>query len=92
MSMHVDSSYSALEHVPSCSKAWPPTWMTTPSLPPAEPTPTPPVQAPPTISSWDLSPDQFELWEERTCVMHYDGGLPWDEAERLAMQDILKDA
>jgi hypothetical protein len=30
-----------------------------------------------------------EAWEERVCIMHHDGGRPWDEAERLALADVL---
>lgn len=25
-----------------------------------------------------------EAQQERACIMHYDGGLPWDEAVRRA--------
>ena len=44
------------------------------------------------VSSWDLPPDLAELWEERVCIMHFDGGLPWPEAERLALADVLSQA
>jgi hypothetical protein len=33
-----------------------------------------------------------EAWEERVCIMHYDGGRPRDEAERLALADVLDHA
>jgi hypothetical protein len=33
----------------------------------------------------DLTADQRFAWEERAAVMEYDGGLPRDRAERLAL-------
>ena len=36
-----------------------------------------------------LTQGLFEKWEERACVMHYDAGIPWQEAERLALADVL---
>jgi hypothetical protein len=36
-----------------------------------------------------LPPDLIELWEERVCIMHFDGGLPWAEAEAAALADVL---
>lgn len=47
-------------------------------------------EAPPDVSPWDLPPDWFERWEERTCIMHYDGKLHWERAEALALADILR--
>ncbi|HEV3258703.1 MAG TPA: hypothetical protein VG013_17660 [Gemmataceae bacterium] len=44
---------------------------------------------PPDASAWDLDPDQYAAWEERVCIMHFDGRLPWREAEALALADIL---
>jgi hypothetical protein len=46
-------------------------------------------EPPPDLSPWDLSPDQYELWEERVCIMHFDEKLPWKEAETLALADVL---
>ena len=47
-------------------------------------------ERPPDVSPWDLPPDLYAKWEERTCIMHYDGGLPWPEAEALALADVLR--
>jgi hypothetical protein len=44
----------------------------------------------PDASPWDLSPELFERWEERSCIMHFDGKLSWPEAETLALADILR--
>jgi hypothetical protein len=90
---------NGLEHVPACS-TWPPAWLristlttvpgtATPSTPaiPAIPKPEPPAASP-----WDLTPDLYERWEERVCIMHYDGGLPWPEAEAEALADVQRTA
>lgn len=37
-----------------------------------------------------LPPDQKEDWEERAAIMEYDGKLPRDHAECLALLNILK--
>ena len=37
----------------------------------------------PEVSPWELPADLYERWEERVCIMHYDGRLPWREAEAL---------
>jgi hypothetical protein len=86
---------------------WPPRWLTEPCPPalnpPAEavflpvfsPKKPPPavLPGPPAdVSSWELPPDLAELWEERVCIMHYDGGLPWPQAEAEALADVLRDA
>ncbi len=93
--MRIESKkYSGLEHVPACS-TWPPPWLI-----PSTPTPAPPPVAtvlklpepPPDVSSWDLTPDQYERWAERVCIMHYDAKLPWPVAERLALADVLGQA
>jgi hypothetical protein len=41
------------------------------------------------VSPWDFPPDAYERWEERVCIMHFDGKLPWPEAEALALVDVL---
>jgi hypothetical protein len=38
----------------------------------------------------DLPPDLFELWEERVAIVHFDGGLPWPDAEAAALADVLR--
>jgi hypothetical protein len=32
--------------------------------------------------------DAAELWHERAAIREYDGGLPRDEAEALALGDV----
>ena len=49
-------------------------------------------RAEPALSPWSLPADLREAWEERVCIMHYDAGRPWDEAERLALADVLENA
>lgn len=85
--------YSELVHEPPCT-TWPPPWLTPSTLPPSTPParvagePTPP-EPPADVSPWDLPPDLYERWEERTCIMHYDNKMPWREAEALALADVL---
>lgn len=54
----------------------------------SRPAPTVP-SAPRDACPWNLTPEQHELWDERVCIMHYDGGLPWAEAARAALADVL---
>jgi hypothetical protein len=49
-----------------------------------------PTEPAPDVSPWDLAPDLYERWEERVCIMHFDGQLPWREAEVLALADVLR--
>jgi hypothetical protein len=49
-------------------------------------------EPPPDASPWDLPPDLYERWEERVCIMHFDGRLPWRKAEALALADVLRHA
>jgi hypothetical protein len=44
------------------------------------------------VSPWDLPADLYECWEERVTIMHFDGGLPWPLAERLALAEVLRHA
>jgi hypothetical protein len=79
-----------LVHEPSCTK-WPPAWLSPaltvrPAAKPALPEPAADV------SPWDLPPDLYERWEERVCIMHFDGRLPWRDAEALALADVLRHA
>jgi hypothetical protein len=37
-----------------------------------------------------LTPDQYELWQERACIMHFDGKLSWQKAQALALADVLR--
>jgi hypothetical protein len=82
---------------PPCT-TWPPPWLLSPA---ATPTPStlPRVAAepkvsdqPPDVSPWDLPPDLYERWEERVCIMHFDGWIPWKQAEALALADVLRQA
>jgi len=84
---------NGLEHVPACS-TWPPPWLTT-TAPPA---PSTPVAAkpklpepPPGVSPRDLPPELYERWEERVAIRHFDGKIPWKEAEALALADVLRE-
>lgn len=77
---------------------WPPPWLTSPLASPALAMPArvaalPKLPEPPAdVSPWDLTPELYEKWEERVCIMHYDGRLPWREAEALALADVLRQA
>src|SRR5262245_23373402 len=79
---------NALEHVPACS-TWPPPWLAPASSTPARVAAglTPELRA--GVSLLDLPPELFETWQERVCIMHYDGRLPWQQAEVLALADVL---
>lgn len=51
------------------------------------------LSEPPTdVSPWDLPPKLYERWEERVCIMHFDGKIPWQSAEALALADVLGQA
>lgn len=83
-----NSNRNAQDRVP-LRATWPPPWLSSGNGRadgPAPPGPGPPVFTPST-----LPPDHRDAWEERVCIMHHDGGLPWDEAERLALADVLGD-
>jgi hypothetical protein len=67
-------------------------------MPPAPATP-PRVDAepdapkpPPVVSPSDLPPDLYELWQERAGIRQFDGGLPREQAEALALTDVLGQA
>src|SRR6516225_9745884 len=85
---------NGLAHVPTCARS-PPAWLTSatppaPSTPPRVTATQPELPAPPPdITPWDLSEEMYERWEERTCIMHYDGKIPWRRAEVLALADVL---
>ena len=38
----------------------------------------------------DLPPDWQFAWDERAAIMEFDGGLPRERAEALALKDILQ--
>jgi hypothetical protein len=79
---------NGLEHVPACS-TWPPTWLTE-GVQPACKLPQPKLaELALDFSPWELAPDVYERWEERVCIMHFDSGLAWPEAEQLALGDVL---
>ena len=48
--------------------------------------------APPIVSPADLPPDLYEYWQERAGIREFDGGLSRQEAETLALADVLCDA
>ena len=47
-------------------------------------------EPPPDLSPWDLDQEWYECWEERVCIMRYDGKMPVERAEALALADILR--
>ncbi|HEV3204734.1 MAG TPA: hypothetical protein VGY77_10135 [Gemmataceae bacterium] len=50
----------------------------------------PPVSCLPDISPSDLPPEWYELWEERAAIIEYDGKMPKEKAEFLALWDTLR--
>ena len=42
------------------------------------------------VHSRDLPVEWWQLWDERAAIMEYDGNLPRERAEALALDDILK--
>jgi hypothetical protein len=78
---------SLLVREPPCT-TWPPAWLTS-STPPRVAAAPKPSELPPGISPWDLPANLYERWEERVCIMHFDGKLAWREAEALALADVL---
>jgi hypothetical protein len=81
------------EHVPACS-TWPPLWLVSATLAASTPrvAERKPAQPQPAVSPWDLPADLYERWEERVCIMHFDGEVSWREAEALALADVLRQA
>jgi hypothetical protein len=51
-----------------------------------EPTLLEPTLLEPTLT--DLTGDWLVLWDERAAIMEYDGGLPREQAEHLALVEI----
>jgi hypothetical protein len=41
------------------------------------------------VSLLDLPPELFEAWQERVCIMHYDGRLPLQQAAAAALADVF---
>lgn len=41
------------------------------------------------VKVFDLDQDRREAYEERAAILEFDGGLPRQYAERLAMQDVV---
>ncbi len=37
-----------------------------------------------------LSADEVEDWDERAAIMQYDGGMTEAEAERAALEDVMR--
>jgi hypothetical protein len=95
-----NNSCNGLEHVPACS-TWPPPWLAEGGQLARKPPPMTALRVsakpelsgpPPAFSSWDLPPDLYDRWQERVCIMHFDGWLPWQEAEALALANVLGQA
>ncbi|MFN0132235.1 MAG: hypothetical protein ACKVW3_06850 [Phycisphaerales bacterium] len=60
-----------------------------PAMPAASPAPTTPPSAPAPTTAEQLPPAWREMFEERAGIMEFDANLPQEEAERLALRDIL---
>lgn len=43
-----------------------------------------------TVTTADLPADWHFLWDERAAIMEYDGGLPRERAEAMALADVLQ--
>ena len=41
------------------------------------------------ITVADLSEDEFEFYEERAAIIEYDGGLQREDAERMALDEVI---
>ena len=39
---------------------------------------------------WEIGPSEREHWEERAAIMEFDGGLPRNESECNAYEEILR--
>jgi hypothetical protein len=44
----------------------------------------------PALTPDDLPPDWRDAYEERAAIREFDGGLPHEQAEHLALQDVLR--
>jgi hypothetical protein len=44
----------------------------------------------PDVRVEDLDPDWRVEWEERAAIREYDGGLPRERAEALALKDVIE--
>lgn len=44
----------------------------------------------PAIAPADLPADWHLAWDERAAIMEYDGGLPRERAESLALAEIIR--
>jgi hypothetical protein len=47
-------------------------------------------RADPAATVADLPPEWHVMWDERAAIVEYDGGLPRERAEALALADILE--
>ncbi len=45
----------------------------------------------PDVMPADLPPDWHYLWDERAAIMEFDGGLPRERAEALALSHVLEE-
>ena len=46
-------------------------------------------QSPSDLTPTDLPPEWHLAWDERAAIREFDGGLPREHAEALALRDIL---
>jgi hypothetical protein len=42
------------------------------------------------LTAADLSAEWYEVWDERAAIMEYDGGLPRERADAMALADVLQ--
>lgn len=69
---------------------WPPSWLA--EMPSKSAGKGIPPGSPVNNVHPDLTPDLIELLEERKAIMHFEGCLPWEEAEVQALADVLRHA
>jgi hypothetical protein len=56
-----------------------------------KPVPIRPASPPEKVLPADLPPDWHIAWDERAAIMEYDGGLPRERAEALALTAIVEE-
>jgi hypothetical protein len=49
-----------------------------------------PVVEPIEMTPAELPGDWHVLWDERAAIREFDGGLPREQAEMLALQDVME--
>lgn len=44
----------------------------------------------PALTPSELPPEWHFLWDERSAIREYDGGYPREQAEMLALQEVIE--